>query len=258
MRLESGAARADALQLGIFALAILAFAGYFFYDWKIGYLAKNRVKARQLLTPILGGADKVPAELGDRPTDADFEALLKSNVTRYDEVVERLGPPKFASDGTSVGDIKYFFSDYGKAEVIVRDGQVELSRANWTTWYKPKHEIEQQRYWGIGCTVVGLWVGLRAVKAARLRVTIDDQGMTYGGLRIPFDSMTRLTEYKKKGLCSLYYKDAAGGERRLRLDSYKVAKFEEIIDELCKARGFPDPRMEDQPPDSDRPKGGAE
>jgi hypothetical protein len=139
--------------------------------------------------------------------------------------------------------VKYFFSDYGMATITVRSGIVQpLTSANWTKWEHDKGDIEGQFYWGIGAGIIGLFIAYRTLRAAALRVVIDDSGMTYGSTRIPFSAMRKLTEYKKKGLCSLYYEGPGEQERRLRLDSYKVAKFEELIDALCAAKGFPNPR----------------
>lgn len=251
MRLESGSARMDALQLGILAAAFLFFAAWFYKDGKWTYLEKNRVKARQALTPFLG-LEGVPAQLGERPTNQDFDALVASNPQTFDDVIARLGPPKKENYDPSLGDVKLFYSDYGMITVTVIGGKVKLSPNDWKKWEHEKGEIDQQFYWGIGSGVIGLWLAYRTFKAATLRVVIDESGMTYGSKRIPFSAMTRLAEYKKKGLCSLYYNDANGQERRLRLDSYKVAKFEEIIDALVAAKGFSNPRPPEENPDDER------
>ncbi len=73
-----------------------------------------------------------------------------------------------------------------------------------------------------------------------LRVVIDEEGMTYAAKRIPFEAMTALRDYNRKGWVDLYYRTDAG-QKRLRLDNQKVAKFDEIAEVICQAKNFENP-----------------
>ena len=72
---------------------------------------------------------------------------------------------------------------------------------------------------------------------------LDDTGLTIPRTgQIHFEQMKSLdTErYKKKGWVTLHY-DAGGEEAEVRIDSYHVARFNEIISELCQRTGFASP-----------------
>src|SRR5262249_53144187 len=148
--------------------------------------------------------------------------------------------------------------DYGKAVVQVQNGTVEPAKSEWEDWPHKRSDTQAQLYWGLGAVVIGLWAAYMAVKASLIRVVIDDQGMRYGSRFIPFDAMERLSDYKRKGLCTLHYKDAGGEPRTLRMDSWAVAKFEEIIEALCAVKDWPNPRAATEsapPPGGGQPTG---
>jgi hypothetical protein len=128
-------------------------------------------------------------------------------------------------------------SQYGYAKISVKDGRANLSPLDWTTWYKDKSEVQAQFYWAIIPALPGLYFLWRLIKAVTLRVTIDDEGMVYGGKQIPFDAMVSLRDYSPKGWIDLYYKQGEG-EKKLRLDNEKVKLFDEVVAALCTAKGF--------------------
>jgi hypothetical protein len=109
----------------------------------------------------------------------------------------------------------------------------------WRPWYKSKAEIEQQFYWAILPALPALYFLWRLYKSLTLRAVVDDQGLTYGGVQIPFDKMFALRNYSPKGWIDLYYKDEEDQERKLRLDNEKILKFDEIVAAICQAKGFP-------------------
>ena len=237
MRLESGPATLDRLYyLGFFLLCV-GLGAYFLYDHKIGYLNKNRQVARKQLAPLIG-TDKIPDQFGETPTRPIFEALVKAAPTDPAAVRARLGEPLFTKQIGPGQSVEYYVSDYGMAEVTITAGQVDPASMRWHEWYKSREAIQQQLYFGLLCFVVAALVFYRFYKAATLRAVIDDEGMTYGGLRIGFADMLRLVDYNRKGWVDLYYRGADGRERRLRIDNQKIRKFDEIIEALCEAKGL--------------------
>ena len=64
--------------------------------------------------------------------------------------------------------------------------------------------------------------------------------MTYGNERIAFADMVSLRDYNRKGWVDLYYR-AGSQEKRLRIDNQKIAKFDEIIELICRKCGFENP-----------------
>ncbi|MFQ5807614.1 MAG: hypothetical protein ACE5I3_14295 [Phycisphaerae bacterium] len=247
MRLESGPAAYDRNYYLIFLLVCVALGTYFCYDYAAGYPNKNREHAQTGLT-LLFGADKVPAELAETPTKSMFDDLAKTRPTSPDAVREKLGQP-FETIQAGSETVEYFVSAYGMGTVPIVRGQVDPKRMRWETWYKSKDEIQFQLYFALVAFAIGLYVLYRVYKAATLRVAIDDGGMVYAGRRIPFDNMTRLCDYSRKGWVDLYYRHGQG-QRKLRIDKQKVRKFGEIIDTLCEATGFEDPRQAVEPPEA--------
>jgi hypothetical protein len=235
MRLESGPAKAERNWQLLRTFIFLGFALFFAYDGAIGYPNKNRREAEaKLATPSGPFKDsKVTFDsLGETPTKADFEALLRSKPTNGEQARAALGSPTFAS-----GSDEYFMSRYGYAKISIKGGRATLSPTDWTTWFKDKSEVQAQFYWAIIPALPGLFFLRRLIQAVTLRVTIDDEGMVYAGQRIPFDSMVSLRDYSPKGWIDLYYQ-VGEGEKKLRLDNEKVKLFDEIVAALCTAKGF--------------------
>jgi hypothetical protein len=228
MRLESGPAKTDALwQLGRTAL-FLGFAAYFYYDGSVGYPHKNQVAAEAALQSRPFDGKLQFGTLGETPTKDEFAAALKTRSTR-EQVRQDLGPATFTADGDD-----YYVTRYGY-------GRISPQGSGWLKWPnggKDQEEIQQQFYFAIIPIPIGLYFLYRLIKAATLRVVIDDEGLTYGGRRIAFADMVSLRDYSRKGWIDLYHK-VGEKERRLRLDNEKVKLFDEIVDALCQAKGFP-------------------
>jgi len=247
MTLKSGPAVMDRTYWSVVTIACVAFAAYFFYDAKWGYLKKNRAKAAQGL-PALIERPLDQVELGDSPTQADFERLkadlqrLKESgrPTSPEQVHQAFGPPVHTKRTGPGETVEYFVSVYGSAAVPINNGRVTPNGMVWTKWHKTKEEIQHQYYWGLIPLLIGLYAGSRAYRALTLRVVIDEEGMTYAGKRIPFEAMTALRDYNRKGWVDLYYRTGAG-QKRLRLDNQKVAKFDELAAAICQATGFENP-----------------
>ena len=233
MILESGPAKAERNWQLLRTFIFLGFALYFAYDGVIGYARANRSAATQKLgAPEPFGGQVRYDDLGETPTKADFEALLRSKPTNQEQVHEALGAPTFTS-----GSDEYFMSRYGYAKISVKNGRATLSPTDWMTWFKDKSQVQEQFYFAIIPALPGLYFLWRLFKAVTLRVTIDDEGMVYAGQRIPFDNMVALRDYSPKGWIDLYYK-LGEGEKKLRLDNEKVKLFDEIVAALCTAKGF--------------------
>ncbi len=70
------------------------------------------------------------------------------------------------------------------------------------------------------------------VLAARLRgrvLAADAEGLGYiGKSKIAWQSLRKL-DPRAKGLLDVYYEDASGSEKRLKLDSLKVSRFNELV-----------------------------
>jgi len=238
--LESGPAKTDRLYWLIVGIVFLGFAGYFVYDGAVGYRKKNIQEANRRLAVWTD----VPVQLGEKPTEEDFKRAREARVTTRQQLHEFLGEPLPPKKGPAppAEDVERFASVYGLATVPVdRFGRVgSEQRWAWQKWYKSKEEIEHQFYWAIIPAVASLYFFYRCHRAWRLRAVIDDEGMTYGNERIAFADMVSLRDYNRKGWVDLYYR-AGGQEKRLRIDNQKIAKFDEIIELICRKCGFENP-----------------
>lgn len=251
VRLESGPATSDR---NFFLLLTVLFLGYFgwcLYDGFYAWPQANLREARKELDRLGVQVDKI--QFDEQPIEPDFRMLKQSPPRSEAELTERLGEPdfdKFEEGQRSV----YFVSSYGMLKVpVATNGDIDASKASWQTWYKTKDQIGQQFYF-LSPIVLALaaYVAFRAVQAMRLKVVIDDDGLHYGARFIPWKSMTALQDYKKKGLCTLVYRQN-DQTRTLRLDSYKIAKFEQVVDVIVQGKGFEDPRHVERATNPDEP-----
>ncbi len=245
MRLESGPAcglRSDVVWFSGMLALFAAATGWFIYDGLSGYVAQNRAEARKQLAPLIG-LEKIPAELGDKPDQLAFNQL-KAAAPRNAEAVHRLlGTPGHVVNRSSDDRVEYFYSDYGMATVTYRGDVVVLDQMAWTKWKHSKDEITGQYYWAVVPALIGLYALSKLLRALRVRVAIDESGIRHGGRTIPLADLTNLRDYSSKGWVDLYFR-SDGREDKIRFDNQKIAKFDEIIDTLCRLRGFADPRVE--------------
>lgn len=243
MRLQSGPANYDRLYNAFVLALCFGLGGYFFYDWKIGYPQRNYSEAKKQLSALMN-AGEIPAQLPPKPTDSDFEAFRKLRNSDAAALRSAFGQPLTSKPGPAGSSIEYYVSATGMATATVTSGKLSLDDLQWTKWYKSQSEVNQQWWCGLVAAVVGAYFLPRTLRSFLLTASIDDQGLTYAGQKIAFDAMKRLTDYNPKGWVDLYYAEG-GQEKKLRFDNQKIAKFDEIIDEICKAKGFPDPRSQE-------------
>jgi hypothetical protein len=76
----------------------------------------------------------------------------------------------------------------------------------------------------------------------RTRVVLDDNGLSYNRLHIPWEAMTglRAKDYSRKYWVDLEY-TAGDVTRSLRLDSFHIQQFNEVLAAICERKGFPSP-----------------
>lgn len=241
--LHSGPAKTDSLWNLGFTLLCVGFIGWFLYDATGGYRNKNRAEATTLMRPLYDKNEVVPTEWGEYPLDPvkSAEALRKLPLRQISEVEAQLGAPaKLVKESVPGESMYYFVSDYGKVEVPVVNSLVNVAGIKGNYWSHSAEAIREQYYWALIPLAVLIYILPKLIRSLTLRADIDDNGMTYGGKRIPFSAMVSLRDYSKKGWVDLYYRDGEQ-ESKLRIDNQKIAKFNEIIDVLCAKTGFPDP-----------------
>jgi hypothetical protein len=212
--------------------------------------AAKSPEAQQLqarLREIVAG--RIAPALPKVPTEDDYKNLVKTEPSDPEIIRKAWGPPRFTiTDGGSTAE--FYPNAYGLVIVPIVGKYVDFKRMLWTPWDKSQDDIQIQLYCAVVAFVFGLFFLRRAYKAATLRVVIDDEGLVYAGLRVPFENMTKFANYSKKGWVDLFYMH---GEqlKKIRFDNQKVGKYDEIIDALCRAKKFPDPRKVEEDDDRD-------
>ncbi len=95
---------------------------------------------------------------------------------------------------------------------------------------------------------VSIWIGIVLIGVYLTRCVLDDEGLKYGNRpNIPWVTMKSLdtARFNKKGWLDLIY-EKDGRQRKLRLDEYHLANFDELINAICARREFTNPL--DKPP----------
>ncbi len=228
-RIESGPARTDALWQLVRAALFLGFAAWFLYDGAVRYPQKNQAAAEAALQARPFDGKLKFAELGEKPTKDEFAELLKAKATLA-QLREKLGLPNFTEGGD-----EYYITRYGYGRLSPAAGGGQWVK--WPNGGKDKEEITAQFYWAIVPVPIGLWFLYRLIKAATLKVAVDEEGLTYGGQRIALADIVALRDYSPKGWIDLYHK-VGDKEVKLRLDNEKVLRFDELVDAICQGKGF--------------------
>lgn len=246
MRLESGPASGDRNYYLLVTLFCTGMFAYFMYDWQIGYPNSNRKEAIQQLQGRLEKSEEeikaLPQLNSDAPHKELFEQMQASAETDLDVYIAAFGEP-VRSVRENERQLKDFVSRYGMATLEVQGGAVTPSGGKYITWKHDKGKVEGQLYWGMIPLVLALFFMMKLIKAMTLKASIDDQGLIYAGKRIPFNAMTDLRDFSPKGWIDLYY-DEGDESKRLRLDNQKIGRYDELVAEICREKGFDDPVAE--------------
>ena len=241
MLLESGPASGDRNRYLIIFVMTLAFGLYFFYDGTWGYLNKNRKEAIDKLPTLTGlSAEQLPKEFGDTPTKPLAEAVIDEPPSDPAVLREKFGNPLHIAPGLQGETREFYASDYGLLDVKLRFGRVVPEGLTWTKWAKTKEEIQYQYYWGTPCLLIAIYALFRVIGLLRLKVTMDEEKLVYAGASIPYSAMQGFDNYSPKGWVDLLYGEVA--KSTLRLDNYRVEKYDEILDIIVARTELDDPR----------------
>lgn len=240
MRIESGTTTEHRVRLGIFLAMCIVFSGYFGYDGLWGYPGKNLEWARENIN--------VPSEQKSeiRTNPKVMVAALKQiepGMTQ-EEVHELVGEPAAVVDGQGLFDptAHWYVGPAACARIDFVDGKVHGEVHPVENVTKSESDIYLQKALGLILGVVALVVGIYYIRINTMRTVLDDNGLTVKGRHVPWDRMSELdaSDYERKGWLDVVYDD--GGRRKtVRLDSYHIARFDEIVNAICERKGFASP-----------------
>lgn len=239
--------------MGIFLLMCVVFAAYFGYDGLWGYPADNLKWAKQNLENISAEEQEgvqinprvMMAEIRKVKPDMPVEAM-KALLGEPAVVGQATDSPLGAEDYWYVGPAAF-------ARIRVFGGKVrEILRAEENKTHS-EGDIYWQKVFGVGLSIVSLGVLIHFWRINRMRTILDDIGVTVKGQHVPWDRMTGVDteDYQRKGWLDLVYTTPGGQEETVRLDSYHIEKFDEIVQEICQRKGYVCPIKPKEPDEAD-------
>jgi hypothetical protein len=154
-------------------------------------------------------------------------------------VTEELGEP------TTTQEKKlWFVGPAAYAAVEIKDGKLIGEPVIRKNTEPSEGDIFIQKAIAATIAVISVFVAINFMRVLRLRAELDDDGLRFNARQIRWDDMTGLKtdDYAAKGWVDLLYSDA-GSNRTLRLDSYHLDRFQEIVDAICERKGFAAPKL---------------
>lgn len=246
MRIETGTTNERLARCGIMTLALGVFAVWFTIDGWYAY-PRKALEASQAFLKLKQAPEPHPKLAYNYPKEV--EAKFKKGMNKADVLTE-LGKPLLieSPDPNSKVEHWHYIGQYGRLDLGVRrttdPNAGTVVTVNWEeTPADYRHEsVRQQKIFAVVCSVLVLAGLIWSIKIWRTRVVVDETGLTHNRLVVPWDAMTALDskDYHAKGWLALVYA-SGGSERSLRLDSFKVDAFDDVVDAICQRKGFVNP-----------------
>ena len=240
MTIESGCTRDRRVRVSIFLLMCAVFSAYFLYDGYIGYPNVNLKWARAALAGIKG----MP-EVGDLRTNPkvlleglkNLEVDVKLDKVTVDRLTSLFGPPSYAGeeDCIYIGPASYGWFKISKGKVVAIQKIA-------TNTEKSESDITGQKWFAALTGAIALMALVHLIRIWRARWILDEKGLKAGGRVVPWDSMESFMtdDYQRKGWLDLVY-TLNGRSSKVRLDSFHIDRFDDIILAICERKGFASP-----------------
>lgn len=227
------------------------FSAYFAYDGYIGYPNLNLKWARSALASIKGMPEARDLRSNPKVLVSELRKLevdVKLEKVTVESLTALFGPPTFLSgeDCCYIGPATY-------AWFKIADGKVVKIEAIATNAEKSESDITGQKWFAVLTGVIAVIALVHLVRIWRARWILDDNGLTAGGRLIPWDAMDSLVtkDYQRKGWLDLVHVQN-GRKASVRLDSFHIDRFDDIVLAICERKGFASPlkpAAEEAPPD---------
>lgn len=242
MPIESGPTGERKVRTTLMFLMFAFFSAWFAYDGWVGYPEKNyKEHLDQLTTQERETVGRLPVY--DTVTEAVWKAnedMVNSALpTERRATLEKLfgGPPSYES----ADKILYFGPAY-RVQFGIRDGN-PIAPMVGRACARSETSIQWQLGLAAALAIFSAYLLIGVMRVRGTRLVLDESGLTYQGKGpISWDAMRRLdtARFNEKGWVDLRY-DESGTENSIRLDEYHIARFEEVIDEICTRKGFENP-----------------
>jgi hypothetical protein len=171
------------------------------------------------------------------------------------EIIAELGKPLVVRPAADEkNEHWHYVGQFGRLDLEVErnkdDNLGKVVAANWeqTPADYRQDSIRQQKFFAVACALMGVIGTAWLIRIWRTRVVVDETGLTYDRRVIPWEAMTQLdsAQYHAKGWLTLHYQQGQS-QRKIKLDSFKIDAFDEVIDAICLQRGFVNPIPIDEP-----------
>jgi len=244
MTIVSGTTSDRRNRIVIFLAMCILFTGWFAIDGFVRYPAKNVKWAYQNLAQGIEGLP-APDALQTNPKALLAELQKVQTGQKVDEVKALLGAPSFESpqDLCYVGPAAFGW-------FVVRDGRIDEIKKVQMNSEPDENDIAWQKRVSYLMAALAVLALIHLFRVLSSKIILDDAGLRIAGRQIAWDAMQSIgsDELAAKGWVNLHY--LAGHEQTsVRLDSYAIDRFEEILTEICAEKGFPCPlKPSDAPP----------
>jgi len=231
MRIESGCPKSELIRAYLTALIVAGLGAYFLYDGYIGYPQTNLKWAIENLP----AEPETPPAINPNATaarHAEVERKVKEGA-KLDEIRAMLGEPSFEKD-----DQRWFIGPGGFIELKVAGETVAESK--FVKAQKSEAQLLLQKVLGVICVPIGILLLLKAVRLGRFRVVVDERGLSITGRpAISWEAMTGLniSNYASKAWVNVEH--TGGGP--VKLDGYRIDKFDELVKAICEKKDFASP-----------------
>jgi len=244
MNIESGTTSDRRNRVLIMLVMCLVFSGWFSYDGFVGYPAKNIKWARQFL-PTEGKLAKLqnnPKVLTEtleeiRRQMAPTGTVGGGQTLELQDLTDRLGEP-------ALKDAKfyYYIGPAAFAAFEVEDDKVKAIDMLESQREPSESDIRNQKGLGLLLLLVAVGLAVHLRKVIRGRVILDDTGLQINGKKVTWEQMESLDvgRFEAKGWVVLLCQSDRGSVS-IRLDSYAIERFDEIVAAICDRKGFTSP-----------------
>lgn len=220
--------------MGILLAMLVFFAAYFAYDGLRRYPAKNLELARQNINNV-PAEQKASIRTNPRVTMSELDRI-DPGMTR-EQVRTILGAPAATVEQGGV-ESEWYVGPAAWAEIRYLGGKVRKVVPTEST-NKSESDIRLQKILAAGLGIASLVMAVYYVRINTMRTVLDDSGLRSKGRRVSWEQITELdtSDYDRKGWLDVIYRDN-GDTDTLRLDSYHIKQFDEIVTTICERKGF--------------------
>lgn len=246
MQIESGTTRERVIRTALLLAMLGIFAGWFAYDGWIGYPRENwKEHLEQLSAEERARAEQAPVYPNISATlpEDDLEDIRQrikggGDVNARRAVLRQILEVNPSFEGQ---DAWYYFGPAYRLRIPLKDGLPDDIEGKGTK--RTAQDILLQQGLAAGLALGTLYCIVFIAQVLRTRLVLDDDGLVYQGKgSVRWDAIRALhsADFAKKGWVDLVYQEA-GQERTMRLDEYHLSRFDEVIDAICKRKGFENP-----------------